>query len=129
MLSTPARFVPLLVPVAAPELHAFVFRGNELLIRAADLALPDAAFTAALGAAAAQTLPIGLLNDHSTLLWGAAAVQRVAQPSGAPGHGAGRGTARHAPRLPPCVRGRRPARRALRVPDNFLKDRPVARAS
>jgi NAD+ diphosphatase len=63
MLKTPAGFVPLLVPRAAERSMFFVFRGPELLIRAADLGLPDAAACAALGVDVAQALPVGLLGD------------------------------------------------------------------
>lgn len=63
MLATPAGFVPLLVPRASERSLLFVFRGHELLIRAADLGVPDAAACAAIGVDVAQALPVGLLGD------------------------------------------------------------------
>lgn len=77
MLVTPAHFVPLLAE--APERPAlnFVFRGYELLIREADLALPDESVCAALGIPPAQRLPVGLLGEHYC---GAAWVERDIAP-------------------------------------------------
>lgn len=75
MLRTPAAFVPLLAPRAAPHVWLFAFRGAELLIREADLALPDAAAAAALGIDVAQALPVGLLGD---IYCAAAVVERDA---------------------------------------------------
>jgi NAD+ diphosphatase len=64
MLATPADFVPLLSPQTAAESLTFVFRGNELLIREADLALPDESVCATLGVSPTQLLPVGLLGER-----------------------------------------------------------------
>jgi NAD+ diphosphatase len=64
MLATPASFVPLLSHQPSTQSLTFVFRGHELLIREADLALPDEPVCAALGVTAAQLLPVGLLGEH-----------------------------------------------------------------
>ena len=77
MLTTPPGFIPLLAPRAAPHSYAFVFRGNELLLRGADLALPDTALCASLGVSAAQILPVGLLGDRYC---GAARVEQACAP-------------------------------------------------
>jgi NAD+ diphosphatase len=79
MLVTPADFVPLLVPRAARRPWGFVFRGPELLIREADLALPDAAALAAVGVAAQRLLPVGLLGErYCGAAWVAGDVQAPA---------------------------------------------------
>ena len=44
----------------APGTRTFAFRGNEILIREPELALPDEQATAALGLAEARLLPVGL---------------------------------------------------------------------
>ena len=64
MLKTPASFVALITaqPHAAP--HSFLFRGDDLLVREADLALPDADTLARLGAPAGPLLPVGLLDQR-----------------------------------------------------------------
>ncbi len=77
MLITPAGFVPLLTERPARSTLTFVFRGHELLIREADLALPDEAVCAALGVSTAQRLPVGLLGGHYC---GAAWVERETAP-------------------------------------------------
>jgi NAD+ diphosphatase len=71
MLTTPASFVSLLAAQEHPTPHNFVFRGDELLVREADLALPDAAGLALHGAPAADFFPVGLLQAqycHTTWL-------------------------------------------------------------
>lgn len=52
------------MPPPQPAAHRFVFRAHELLLREADLALPDAAAHAALDVPPDQTVPIGLLDDQ-----------------------------------------------------------------
>lgn len=64
MLLTPATFTPLLTAQAHPAPHAFVFRGDELLVREDDLALPDAAALAAFALQPQSYQPIGLLDGH-----------------------------------------------------------------
>lgn len=64
MLTTPDNFTPLLLAAEAAQSHAFVFRGNELLLRADDLALPDAQLAATVGEARERMHPVGLLGDR-----------------------------------------------------------------
>lgn len=64
MLLTPASFVSLLAAQDHPLPFNFVFRGDELLVREADLALPDAAVLALLAPLASPLLPVGLLADR-----------------------------------------------------------------
>jgi NAD+ diphosphatase len=64
MLVTPVGFIPLLDQPAARHSLTFVFRGHELLVREADLELPDESVCAALGVTPAQRLPVGLLGEH-----------------------------------------------------------------
>ncbi len=61
MLKTPDTFVPLIVPQSHPNPLLFIFRGNELLLREADLTLPD---DLQITLAAAQLLPVGLWNGR-----------------------------------------------------------------
>ncbi len=63
MLLTPASFSALLTAREHPQVHNFVFCGDELLVGEADLALPDAFTLEALGLPGAQFLPIGMLGD------------------------------------------------------------------
>lgn len=63
MLQTPAGFSILHAPLAHPDPYTFVFRGDELLIRADDLALP-ALELAALLPIESDYLPVGLLGDR-----------------------------------------------------------------
>ncbi len=62
MLETPHTFTPLQTALAHPAPLRFVFRQHELLLRDADLALPDARAYAALNVPPAQTAPVGLLD-------------------------------------------------------------------
>ena len=61
MIVTPPSFTPLVVAVEHDAPHTFLFRGAELLVRRADLALPGARACEALGIEAASLLPVGLL--------------------------------------------------------------------
>ena len=67
MLATPASFTPLHAPPQPPQSHrshlGFVFRGQALLLREDELALPDALTHAALGLPPEQTLAVGLLGE------------------------------------------------------------------
>lgn len=64
MLRTPDSFFALLKPQVHAEAHTFIFRGGELLVREADLTLPDDP-AAALSSFAPDTLhPVGLLNQR-----------------------------------------------------------------
>ncbi len=81
MLATPPSFVPLLSGQPAELSLTFVFRGHELLVREADLALPDEPVCAAFGVTSAQLLPVGMLGQHYC---GTAWVMRDATP--APGY-------------------------------------------
>ncbi|MES3023063.1 MAG: NAD(+) diphosphatase [Pseudomonadota bacterium] len=64
MLQTPADFIPLMAPQAHPEPLTFVFQQGRLLVREADLALPDAAVVAALDLDPARMHPLGLLKGR-----------------------------------------------------------------
>jgi NAD+ diphosphatase len=64
MLATPASFSPLITPQDHANPHSFVFRGNELLIRESDLALPDPMLCASLDLASERTHPVGMLDDR-----------------------------------------------------------------
>jgi NAD+ diphosphatase len=64
MLVTPAHFVPLHAPQSAAHEHIFVFRGGALLVREADLALPDEAACLALGVPLAASRAVGMLGQH-----------------------------------------------------------------
>ncbi len=63
MIATPPTFTGLLSPVANDDPKTFAFRGNELLLREGDLALPDAPTFDALGVDPANVLPVGLDGD------------------------------------------------------------------
>ncbi|MEC5163438.1 MULTISPECIES: NAD(+) diphosphatase [unclassified Janthinobacterium] len=64
MLQTPASFTALTTPQAHADALTFVFHGNRLLLRSADLALPDAAALAALGVEPAGAHPVGLWDGR-----------------------------------------------------------------
>jgi len=64
LISTPPSFAPLLEPRDTPDALTFAFRGNEMLLREADLALPDARTVRALGVDPAQLLPVGLYGGR-----------------------------------------------------------------
>ncbi len=67
MLQTPSNFVPLLTAADstfnATSLN-FVFRGDELLVLAEDLSLPDGYALAVMDIANAQCQPVGLLGQR-----------------------------------------------------------------
>ena len=77
MIVTPGDFEPLIDPVAHATPHSFVFRGNEILVREADAALPDAAAMAPLSIDPASFQPVGLWNG---VYCRAASVARETQP-------------------------------------------------
>jgi NAD+ diphosphatase len=62
MLKTPDTFVPLMTPQAHPNPLVFAFRGTELLVREADLTLPEGADGLHPSALAAPLHPVGLWN-------------------------------------------------------------------
>ena len=63
MIATPPSFTPLTQPPErAAETRTFAFRAHEILIREADLALPDARALAAAGVDEARLLPVGLYD-------------------------------------------------------------------
>jgi NAD+ diphosphatase len=64
MLVTPPHFVPLHAPQSRAQEHIFVFLDGALLVREADLALPDEAACAALGVPLTQARAVGLLGEH-----------------------------------------------------------------
>jgi NAD+ diphosphatase len=60
LIATPPFFIPLAAAQHAPQALTFAFRGNEILVREPELALPDAAAAAALGVDESRLLPVGL---------------------------------------------------------------------
>lgn len=80
MLVTPPGFVPLHAPHPAPRTRFFVFRGDQLLVRAQDLALPESELhvTAALGMRVAESWAVGLHGEYYCC---AAAVDRSIEPA------------------------------------------------
>jgi NAD+ diphosphatase len=60
LIATPTSFIPLLAAQDAPRALTFAFRGNEILVREPELALPDEAAAAALGVDESRLLPVGL---------------------------------------------------------------------
>ena len=64
MLKTPSTFTPLMAPQDHADPLSFIFHGGRLLLREADLALPDAAALAALGLNPANVQPVGLLGER-----------------------------------------------------------------
>jgi NAD+ diphosphatase len=60
LIVTPPSFTPLLDPRDVPGARTFAFRGNEILIREPDLALPDEAILRALDVDPAALLPVGI---------------------------------------------------------------------
>lgn len=79
MLATPPGFLPLHAPQPAPRTRYFVFRGDQLLVRADDLAVPDNELhvMAALGTRLTETWAIGL---HGDVYCCVAAVERDVEP-------------------------------------------------
>jgi NAD+ diphosphatase len=68
MLQTPASFSPLMAPPQDPQQAAgalsFIFHGGRLLVREADLALPDRAAVAGLALDPQALQPVGLLDGR-----------------------------------------------------------------
>src|SRR3954468_23236423 len=64
MLVTPPHFLPLHAPQSGAHEHIFVFRGGALLVREADLALPDEAACLALGIPLEESRAVGMLGQH-----------------------------------------------------------------
>jgi NAD+ diphosphatase len=62
LIVTPPSFTPLLDSRDLPGARTFAFRGNEILIREPDLALPDEGAVRALGVDASRLLPVGLYD-------------------------------------------------------------------
>ena len=80
LIVTPASFSPLVAAVAHDRPRTFVFRGNELLVREDDLALPDPAVVKSLDIAPAQLLPVGVLDkEYCATAWVA---RETAPPAG-----------------------------------------------
>jgi len=70
MLQTPATFTPLLTPQDHSDPLTFVFHRGQLLLREADLGLPDAAFQAALGLDLGRAHPVGLWDGrYCQVVW------------------------------------------------------------
>ncbi|HAT32824.1 MAG TPA: NAD(+) diphosphatase [Janthinobacterium sp.] len=64
MLQTPVSFTPLMTAPADAEPLTFVFHRDRLLLREADLSLPDGAFLAGAGIDTSRAHPIGLWNER-----------------------------------------------------------------
>jgi len=66
MLQTPASFTPLITPRPdpGPDPLTFLFHGGRLLVREADLSLPDAAAVSGLGLDPQRLQPVGLLGER-----------------------------------------------------------------
>ena len=64
MLKTPATFVPLLSALDHPTPFSFIFRGDELLVSAEDLSLPDDFTVAKMGIRNSEFHPLGLLDTR-----------------------------------------------------------------
>jgi NAD+ diphosphatase len=62
VITTPESFVPLYEPAERENVLTFAFRGNELLVREPDSALPDEAAGSALALDEAAIHPVGLWN-------------------------------------------------------------------
>jgi NAD+ diphosphatase len=62
LIITPATFTPLLDPLEQADALTFAFRGNELLIREQDAALPEAHALSLLAIDPANVYPVGLLD-------------------------------------------------------------------
>jgi hypothetical protein len=62
LIVTPASFEPLLEPVEQSEPRTFAFRGNELLIREPDAALPGVSALSVLAIAPENVFLVGLLK-------------------------------------------------------------------
>ncbi len=70
MIVTPSTFTSVLSPVAHDQPRTFVFRGGELLLREADLALPDPAVVKELGIAPSHLLPVGVhRKEYCAAAW------------------------------------------------------------
>jgi len=79
LIVTPASFVPLLAAAEAAEVHSFVFRRHEILVREEDARLPDAAAFETLAVEPASILPVGRLGEaYCRAAW----VPREAAPPG-----------------------------------------------
>ena len=64
MLITPPTFQSLFAPIAHDAPRTFAFRGNELLVREGDFALPGPAVVKSLGIPAGNVFPVGLLDKE-----------------------------------------------------------------
>jgi NAD+ diphosphatase len=64
MLQTPASFLPLMAARESADPLSFVFHAGRLLVREADLALPDGAALRSLGLDPQRMQPVGLLDDR-----------------------------------------------------------------
>jgi len=64
MLQTPASFTPLITPLSSPDALSFIFHAGRLLVREADLVLPDAGAVTGLHLDPARLQPVGLLDER-----------------------------------------------------------------
>ena len=63
MIVTPPSFQPLVAPVDHASALTFAFRGTEMLVRSADLSLPDETTLEALGIDRVDLHPVGMFGD------------------------------------------------------------------
>ena len=63
MLATPPGFIPLHAPQPARTTRTFVFRGDQVLVHAGDLAFPNDTELARIGLANGTRYPVGMLGD------------------------------------------------------------------
>jgi NAD+ diphosphatase len=64
MLQTPAAFTASMASRSSPDALSFIFHAGRLLVRDADLALPDAAIVDSLHLDPQRLQPVGLLNER-----------------------------------------------------------------
>lgn len=64
MLTTPTSFTPLITVPPHANPHSFIFRGNELLIRESDLALPDEETCTPINLSDECIHPVGMLGGR-----------------------------------------------------------------
>ncbi len=77
MIVTPASFSSLTLPIAHDSPRTFVFRGGELLLREAGLALPDPAVVKSLAIGPERVFPVGVYGkEYCAAAW----VARDAKP-------------------------------------------------
>jgi NAD+ diphosphatase len=70
MIVTPSTFTSLVVPMAHDRPRTFVFRGNDMLVRESDLALPDPAVVKSLAIDFGNVFPVGVYEkEYCATAW------------------------------------------------------------